>query len=419
MIAKYALKELQIYWKMNLIIFIQLIATFFICFLCVSAVTSELQYFLKFNSHFEQEGYYMQSAFIMKPDYIYPVKDSEELKGHLKAANVLGYSQVDTLGYEKEQDVFLFETRAYDEDIIKKYKPKMGVGHWIDQSDSQYGALEAVISENDYGINSGDTITMNVLVGDGTSKAETIKVPVKIVGILEDETEIFGRSISGADDIDYRDCYQQFIVKYANYPILLISKNNLKSVVKNETDYPISMYITGTSLITYDDNITDSQREHNLSYIKDNSDVILMESLTTMKHNNDKYFLSKVIKLLPVLFGVTIFTIINQISIRAITVKMQLRNYTIFNICGLSKRMCSLINFLSAVILSVGAFLVNLGAVFLLKWLPVSDGIVIEITFWQIIACAFILIIDLGLSSILPKVIIRKSTPKEILKTNL
>lgn len=179
------------------------------------------------------------------------------------------------------------------------------------------------------------------------------------------------------------------------------------------------MYITGTSLITYDDNITDGQREHNLSYIKDNSDVILMESLTTMKHNNDKYFLSKVIKLLPVLFGVTIFTIINQISIRAITVKMQLRNYIIFNICGLSKKMCSLINFLSAVILSVGAFLVNLGAVFLLKWLPVSDGIVIEITFWQIIACAFILIIDLGLSSILPKVIIRKSTPKEILKTNL
>ena len=78
MIVKYALKELQIYWKMNVIIFIQLVITFVICFLSVSTITSELKYFSKFNSYFGQEGYYILSGITLEPELIYPIKESSE-----------------------------------------------------------------------------------------------------------------------------------------------------------------------------------------------------------------------------------------------------------------------------------------------------------------------------------------------------
>lgn len=418
MILKYTIKELRTYRKMNLIIFIQTAATFFICFLCISTVTSELRYFIKFNHYFKQEGYYVSSWSTTTPDHTYLIKDSEELESQLKSAYVLGYSQVDTIGCEKEDSVYRVSAMAYDDAIINNFTPKLSKGVWINKANKSSDELEAVISVNPYGFMEGDTVTMDIIVYDGSLTGEIVKVPVNITGVLEDGAEVFGSSVSGADDNDYRNCYQRFYGESMEYPVLLFSKNDLKSLIKAKSDGTIAMNLSGSYIITYDSGIGDAEREFNLSYIKNFSDIVLMEPLDIMHHNNYKYFYNKILQLMPILIGLAIFTLLSQISIRAITVKLQLKNYTIFNICGLSKKKCGYVNFMGTAILSMAAFFVNLGIVFSLKSLPLFDSILIDIGFWQIAACMLIITINLGLSSILPEAIIRKSTPKEILRTN-
>jgi len=418
MIVKYALKELQIYWKMNVIIFIQLVITFVICFLSVSTITSELKYFSKFNSYFGQEGYYIQSFITFDPERIYLIKDSDELQSYLRSASVIGYSQVENARCEKDEIAYHFEVRAYDEDVIKRYTPSLAGGCWLNRTKNDSGILEAVISENHFDIDIGDTITINVYADNGTLSGEIIRVPAKIIGKLADGKDFYGESISGADKMDYRLCYQQYYLEHADNPILLISKNDLLSVAAQETDYEIPLCLTGSSFIVYDKDISDNEREYNLSYIRANSVVGLMESLEVMRHNNFEYFVGKILQYLPALFGFIIFTILNQISIRAITAKMQLRNYAIFNVCGMTKKECILVSLVSAGILSFLAFLFSLGGVFAFKTVPVSQNLVLDISYWQMLCCFTMIFIDLLLSSILPNTIIRNLTPKEILRNN-
>lgn len=409
MIFKYALKEWKLYWRINGVIFFQLFFTFFIVVLCTTSVIIELKYYWGVSSFCEKDGYYIQSALFTYPDQMHIIRDSTELKQYLKNAEVYGSSDIQNSGFDLGERSVPVNIRAYDDTIIRQFQPRIKDGNWIMKSEKSSKELHAVITKNRYGIRTGDVIYAQIVVNDSQNTVNVIRLPIRIAGVLDDGMDFWGESLPQRDDINYKSCYQKFYMEEADAPIILISKETLLSLVENGMGYRVSMSLTGSCFVTYHEDIAEAEKEYNLSYIKDNCDVIVMEELGTMSHNNRMYLGEKLLQLSPVLSGALLFTLLSQISIRAIVTNLQLNNYSIYQLCGISKKQCCFINILSNTLLMVTALILASIVIFFVKRLPVQDLDLAVVNGYQIAVCSVVMAVNVAISSILPMITICRS----------
>lgn len=402
MIFKYALKEWKLYWRINSIVFFQMIFTFYIISFCVSAAGSELEFYHGASRYDGSAGYYFQTVFPEWPDQIHLLRDSTELKHFLKNAEVYGYSDVDNQGIEIGKSFISADIRAYDEEIIQRFKPQISEGKWLDKKEHRTDGINAVISENRYGIETGDIIPAKIIVYDEQGEGVVLRVPVNIIGVLNEKAELYGASLSNRDDINYKNCYEKSPAKSDEKPMLLISREKLLSGVKQQGISQVSMYLTGSCFVIYHEDISKEEKEHNQSYIKNYCDVVIMEALDIMSHNNRVYLEEKMLQLSPVLIGAMIFIMLSQISIRAIVTNLQKHNYKIYQFCGMSKRQCCFINLLCNVLLTAAAWLAAFVIMLLIKMLPLPDLDFAIVNEYQIEACIAVMVVNSAISSILP-----------------
>lgn len=412
MIWKLSIKNIKMHRTINIIIITQLTVMFIISILCVSTITSRYKEYSSIKEYLQKDGIYADIMTVIYPESGFIVQDSKELEKSLKSADVIACYNL-WIEYKFDGYFLDIKTRAYDKEIISSYKPLLKDGRYLDEKDNDTDIIEAVVSNNNT-FKVGDTIFGKGILEEDEDKL----IQVKIVGVLEEGATIYGTNTISLNNDDYRIFFENYYFEIEENPMFLISKEDIDSTMKNMEGCYIETMLQGTTIITYDENVSQYEKDYNNEYLSQYGFTSMERELKELDANSEEYIFSQVSTLLPIIISVFILTMISSLSTNAISTKNQLRNFSIFYICGLRWKKCIMVNIISSIILlSISVIMTAL-----LLYGGLNRGIisnkVVEIGVYQIGICVIIAIIYVILSMLLPMKIIGENTPNEILKQN-
>lgn len=387
MIFKIALKQLKTNLYSNILIIIQLSVVFALIVAMISAVASRSQYYTPFKKHLDITGVICEITGGIEEHFYSTLKKVDNV--------VFTYA-----GYiEDESDDF--QIIGYNNDIYENFTPTLSSGEWL-TTNNKSEFLQAVISENDFDIKTGDII----LIGD---------IKIEIIGVVADNSYVFGYMGNHDINMDYRDLYAIYNHNYYNgeekeKPLIFFRHNDMKK-------YNMDTWTYGTAIITYEDDITKEEISFNRnSFMK--LGTTRSASTEIITENSKKYIYQELYLLVPIMLCVLIITLNSTISINAVSTKRQLKNYSIYYICGSLWKQCGLINLISSLIICLLSSVLAALGLLVLKYTGVLSQTVVGFGIWQAIACASVIIIYLTLSLLLPLRIIGKTSPKTVLYRN-
>ncbi len=412
MIWKLSMKNVKMHRAINVIIVVQLTIVFIISILCVSTITSRYKEYSSIKEYLQKDGLYVYILNLINPESGFIVEDSAELESNLKSAEVISCYNL-WIEYKFDGYFLDIETRAYDKEIISSYKPVLKEGRYLEEKDNDTDIIEVIVSNNNT-FKVGDTIFAKGVFEEDKDKL----IEVKVIGVLEEGATIYGNNTITQYNGNYTALFENYYFEIEEAPMFLMSKEDIASTMKNMGDYYITSMIKGTTIIIYNNDISQYEKDYNTKYLDQNGNISIERELREIDENSKEYIFSQVSTLLPIIISVFILTMISSLSTNAISTNNQLRNFSIFYICGLRWKKCILVNITSSIILlSISIMLSSL-----LIYGGINMGIisnkVVEVGIYQVGICAIIAIIYIILSMLLPIKIIGESTPNEILKQN-
>ena len=185
MIWKTALKTLRRNLGLNLLHVLQMAAVMLVSAVMVSAICIRYQTYLPFQDYFEGEGLFCKFSLPASDGDFYNlasrITSADELKTYISADSVLAAHEVFAYVDDGSENGEIPYALSYDEEIIKRYQPKLKSGRWFSENPT---ALELVISENDYGWNAGDVVSLSI-----AAEERNISVEATVVGVMENGAE--------------------------------------------------------------------------------------------------------------------------------------------------------------------------------------------------------------------------------------
>jgi hypothetical protein len=379
----------------NSFIILEITLAMIISIIMTSSILSRFKYYTPFKDYFESKGVFSVFGSAINNDY--PIISTGYFKNSLKKVESIAGCYSPWLDSKE----FSFNYISYDDEIINKFIPSLANGRWINNTPE---VCEAVISPNNENIKVGDTINLFY---------DNKEVPIKIVGMLNNNAKIVGISGMFGSEYDekfnYNSFYSTYNTEFEGKPLLIVSKN--MSNIGYQVSYP--------ALIKYSDDITEKEIEENhkiLSSIQQG--FLLGENMEVIKENSKADLFREMLTLLPIIISVISLTIISSISVSALSTKKQLRNYTIYYICGSRWKNCVLINACQSLITIAYATLGTIVTIAVIIRTGLSEKFIFTINPTTIFFSSLILIVYFLISMILPVLIIRKTTPVTILKKN-
>ena len=321
------------YWKghplSSLFLIVQLIAILILTAAASSATATALQYYIPFSDYFKSQGMFLEVSNITI-DHNTVCEDSKELKESLQQADVLSCYTFQARLKEKANVTF----RAYDPDIIRRYQPELAKGSWLSTDSTENNILHAVV----WGlpVDIGDTIEA-VTMDDEC-------VPVKVIGILDDNATIVGHtSGSREDQSDYMQMYTRFpyetlvgSVVLLNQAEILSAKHTYPSIVSLMSDMVLIKYNKGIDKLTAKRNdvlIDKYSNTLNGYYMADLNDQSLRNIRPTL------YFF------MPLLIAAFSLMCVSALCSNAIVMEEQLYSYAVFQLCGMTRKQCIMLHF--------------------------------------------------------------------------
>lgn len=112
---------------------------------------------------------------------------------------------------------------------------------------------------------------------------------------------------------------------------------------------------------------------------------------------------------------ILIMVLISSISVSAISTRRRLKDYAIFYINGLQWKQCALINLYESLIISAISIIFAIVLICIVQLTPIVDNIKIIWSWIGLLACFGVMILYILISMIMPFIIIKHNTPKQIL----
>lgn len=291
----------------------------------------------------------------------------------------------------------------YDDEIIKRYRPEIDEGHWLNTSENAE-CIEAVVSENNLGIKVGDKIKMSFF---SLEEGDTIK-DVLIVGKLAENTKIVGYNNSYKGDVSINSLYGTTSFDIEEETIFFMSSNYLSDTTT------ILQGIYGPVLITFSEDCSDDRIEEirqELSGYNCQASYLLSE---VNKNSMSKIF-SYLTDLLPIIIVLLIMITVSGISSSALAARREMKSFAIFYITGLQWKHCGLIGLIGSSILALFSTILSVAAILIIKSAAIGTDITILFR-WQTVLCAVAIIaFFILISMIMPLIILSRTTPKQIL----
>lgn len=399
MIFRLGVKEFIRNIGLNLLIILQLAATLALSIFLTSTVEYRLAHYLPFKEELSSKGLYVHYNGM---DYNYaPITDKNKIISGLE--NVKEITATYSSDFmNKAEDKDIYKVTAYDEKIFTSFKPRLQSGKWLDKREED-DYLPAVITHTGRDIKTGD-----VLVLEGyNNKNEDVDVKVKIIGTLHDGAKVFSQHEHSAYD-NYLDLYMNYNHEQELTPTLFVAVDDMDRL-------DIGYTVFGKGFITFDDSITDLELKTNSSKV---SEYCLAFPIDEVNARSISHITYQLYLLLPIIIGVLMLVIVSTLSINAINTSKQMRNYAIYYMCGSQWGSCSLISLVSYLIVAAFSFVLSWTVILGLSISGILDKTSLRLGIYQILACLVIILIGLCTSVLTPYLMIRKTTPRQIISTN-
>ena len=306
-------------------------------------------------------------------------------------------------------------TTAYDNEVAAAYEPELMAGQWLnDEALQTTDIVEAVITNNQYGIDVGDSLYIEN--SESTNKLEK-PIEVKIIGVIADGEDFLSSRKSTDYYGDVRDFYEQYTAEYSAVPKLLILKEDFLNVENEVEGQPcIGVVVNGAQFLSYNKNITDEQL-NNINECLKSTKCSLYYSIDskTFEKNSKKYIWRQLDEVLPIFIGLIILVIMSAIYSSAIMTKSQIKNYALYYLLGLKWSDCMVIQVLEQLLIQGTAFIITMAGLYLTVRYKIFGDTLLELGVEQVAGCALYIVICILVSIIMPIKIISSSSPKEVL----
>lgn len=416
MLLKTALRNLRKNPVMNIICLVQLIAVFMITAVMVSAMSIRYRTYEPVRDILESNGLYCVYSEIcgaVKPggatvDIRDSIFSADELREYMQADSVITIQIASAIpnGFNGERtDEALYKPARplfYDDEILKRYKPELKKGRWISGDSDE---LEVVIPEETYGADIGDTIDFLIV-----QVADPVQVSMRVVGILEDGTEILGRERPRNEIGDiYRLMYEPYYINIEGdrNPVMLASSSALERL------YPGTQAQMETAFFIYNNGSDTEQWLRNAAQLSPS----MVISFSDMNANSLAYLREQLLQLLPIVVVLMILVIVSAVSVSAISARQRLNDYAKFYILGLRWKQCAMVNFLQSLTTGAAALVITALVLLAAGLTPFSQSVMIIWNPWLILSLIGILALYLVFSMIMPLLMIGVTTPKSLLQS--
>ena len=408
MLFRTALRNLKRNPLMNILSLLQLIAVLLIAGIMVSSLCIRYRTYSPFADILGSSGYYCtftgdgaNRGYGTGGRYFY--NGSNELAEELGAVSVVSAHSVLKFGGMVLNEEYISDLKllSYDDEIIKRYRPELKEGRWLSLDSSE---VEAVVSDSTYGWKVGDVITLSVVSGNAADINQRL-IDVRIVGMLDEGTEVYGLNRPFTENT-YRIMYRPYYPEREREPVILFSHS-----VLNSYDETIVQTIS-SSLITYDEAGFDKERAREgiskadgnyISYLKD------------MNEDSLAYLQEQLLQLLPIVTVLMILVLVSSVSISALSARRRLKDYAKYYVVGLQWNQCVLVNLLQSLVTAAAAVIVTVTALLIVQYTALSETFMILWNGWLLLALVGIILLYLLFSMIMPILMLRSVSPKQLL----
>lgn len=377
MIWRYAMRECKMHIVMSVLCFVQAVFLFAIVIGMISIFMSRYSGYQPVQKLVEQKGFICNmtgSQHIADGDLEGKmVENSEAYEKMLKNAKVCGQYSVNAFVGEENEEIeekrkegsYFQNLRAYDDELIKGFEPKLQSGNWLKQENKNGSQLEAVVLQSSDKYKTGDIVYLD---NNSVTKLKT-KIPVKIVGIIDRNSDIIYQSANNRSFIDYRILFSNMVaesedLKKISYvdginnflpETFFVSKKNLDSVQEHyaakESEKNLSdnyenvlktkkeIFMTsmeGIVFITMDKNCSDAVYGYNKNRIAQISQFSFLHELDYIKNNTWQNIMANISELIPAGIGMIIFTVISFVTLSTLMYQKNMRKYSVYYMYGLT-----------------------------------------------------------------------------------
>lgn len=403
-------KNLKKQGKMNILIFAQLSILLLICMSCVSVFYTTYPSYRGVERLSKGEGELLFSYGLVDNSTGEIIQDSQTLEERLPGNHFVScYSIWGSV--QKDGEPCDFALKGYDQELIDAYTPRMQEGSWLGEPVSGE-VLHAVVTSNAYGLGAGDRVQLY-----SEPYEEWMGVlEVEIQGVLSEKAYLPGYYIVPEEAVDFRWAYTPARKEYLDYPLFVISRQEL-DLVKTYTGNPeTAAQICDLVWRQEESEMGEAQRKAQKDTMKQLGLETVADFHTLMQNSTDTLVIENV-QLLPVFLIALFMVLLSELSTGSINARLQLYRYGIYQLCGLGKRGCIGIHGRSSFLLSALA----LGIAWILAWwmeriTGTTDATVIELGTPQILTSILITLVNVWFTSWLQGRIIRKKSVSEILR---
>lgn len=308
-----------------------------------------------------------------------------------------------------------------DDEIIRRYEPELREGRWFGPQTAE-GEIDAVLSNPVDKLPVGASFEVRCGMDfDQISK----KIKVNIVGILADGASI--PAMSGFfEDADkqytFHHFYREWHAEKEPFPQVIIPYSqfcaaDLGSV--HSTEYNTA-YGNGMVMIRYLEPVTAEQRAYDRRILAEN-DVVGgagYYDLEELDAKSKKWLYHEVYVLLPIIVMLLILVSVSAISTTALSTRRRLRDYAVYALCGMPWGKCILINLVQSLISAAAAGILALIGGIVVAKTPLGETFYLHGTVWLIPVTVAILLLYFAVSLLMPYMMLRKSSVREVLREN-
>ena len=426
-------KQIMAHPLINLMIIIQMCVVFVVTIFTISAVEAKLRDYYIVKDLLESDGLFCGGLFLSPEKEGEQMKDTDYIKSNLKNVDfvsTISFSGFQT-GVDENNIVESAYTLIYDDYSANLYKPRMADGVWITECSDDCEYPQAVITENPFGYKVGDVIKI-----DGDEKEQTIK----IIGIIGDnEKYLAANSSDGSREQPYTVLFDKHFNKIRDEltnrgmseeeieETLGVFGYETDSDPYNQPEFFFSMdewkktgeecSMSNSLFIKYNDDITDEEKIYNYRFMTQQIDVLTFAlRFSDIQKNSMKIVNDDIDILVPIIVAVLLLALIGSLSSNAINCKTNMKNYSVYYLCGGEKKNIIMINLLHNSVIIMLSFILSLIGLLLLSVFNVFENTVIRFSLYHIPAVILIAMVFVMLSCIVPLMMIKRKNLSETLK---
>lgn len=454
---KYAMRECKMHIVMSVLCFVQAVFLFAIVIGMISIFMSRYSGYQPVQKLVEQKGFICNmtgSQHIADGDLEGKmVENSEAYEKMLKNAKVCGQYSVNAFVGEENEEIeekrkegsYFQNLRAYDDELIKGFEPKLQSGNWLKQENKNGSQLEAVVLQISDKYKTGDMVYLD---NNSVTKLKT-KIPVKIVGIIDRNSDIIYQSANNRSFIDYRILFSNMVaesedLKKISYvdginnflpETFFVSKKNLDSVQEHyaakESEKNLSdnyenvlktkkeIFMTsmeGIVFITMDKNCSDAVYGYNKNRIAQISQFSFLHELDYIKNNTWQNIMANISELIPAGIGMIIFTVISFITLSTLMYQKNMRKYSVYYMYGLTWHNIFKIHITYIFMIIFAALIFGIVAIYAVHSMEIWNMTNVNVGVVQVAGCLVTMVLLMFVASLMCLSMVNGKSAKRIMQ---